>query len=37
MYFTLAISAATPEGCAALTDRARVTDPTVLPVLGWRR
>jgi len=41
MYFTLAVSAVTPEGCAALTDRARVTDPTVLPVLGpaavtWR-
>ncbi len=41
MHFTLAISAATPEGCAALTDRARITDPAVMPVLGptvvtWR-
>ena len=41
MYFTLAVSAATPEGCAALTDRARITDPAVLPVPGpaavaWR-
>ena len=41
MYFTLAVSAATPEGCAALTDRARITDLAVMPVPGpaavaWR-
>ena len=41
MFFTLAISAATPEACAALTDRALVTDPAVMPVPGpavvaWR-
>lgn len=41
MYFTLAVSAATAEACAALTDRARITDPAVLPVPGpavvvWR-
>jgi hypothetical protein len=41
MYFTLALSAATAEGCAALTDRARITDPAVMPVPGpaavvWR-
>ena len=41
MYFTLAVSAATPERCAALTDRARIADPAVMPVPGpatvaWR-
>jgi hypothetical protein len=41
VYFTLAVSAATAEACAALTDRARITDPAVLPVPGpaavvWR-
>ena len=34
MYFTLAISAATQEQCAALTDRARATDPRMMPVPG---
>jgi Asparagine synthase len=34
VYFTLAISAATPEQCAALTNRARVTDPRVMPIPG---
>jgi hypothetical protein len=34
VYFTLAVSAATPEQCAALTGRARVTDPRVMPVPG---
>ena len=41
MYFTLAVSAATPAMCAALADRARIADPAVLPVPGpaivaWR-
>jgi len=41
MYFTLAVSAATPERCTALTDRARIADPAVMPVPGppsvaWR-
>ena len=41
MFFTLAVSAATPEACAALTDRALVTDPAVMPIPGpavvaWR-
>ena len=41
MFFTLAISAETPALCAALTDRARVADPAVLPIPGpaavvWR-
>ncbi len=41
MYFTLAVSAATADRCAALTDRARVADPAVMPVPGppvvvWR-
>jgi asparagine synthase (glutamine-hydrolysing) len=41
MYFTLAVSAATPERCAGLTDRARIADPAVMPVPGpatvaWR-
>ncbi len=34
MYFTLAISAATPETCAALTDVATGTDPRVMPIPG---
>jgi hypothetical protein len=41
VFFTLAISADTPARCAALTDRARIADPAVLPVPGpaavaWR-
>jgi hypothetical protein len=41
VFFTLAISAATPEACAALTDRALAADPAVLPIPGpavvaWR-
>ena len=41
MFFTLAVSAATPEACAALTDRALVADPAVMPIPGpavvaWR-
>ncbi|HEX3958573.1 MAG TPA: asparagine synthase-related protein [Trebonia sp.] len=41
MYFTLAVSAATQEQCAALADRARGTDPRVMPIPGpatvaWR-
>ena len=41
MFFTLAVSAATPAACAALTDRALVTDPAVMPIPGpavvaWR-
>ena len=40
-YFTLGVSAATPERCAALTDRALAVDPSVMPVPGpaeveWR-
>jgi len=40
-YFTLGISAVTPERCAALTDRALAVDPAVMPVPGpaevaWR-
>ena len=34
MYFTLAVGAATPGQCAALTNRARVTDPRVMPIPG---
>ncbi len=34
MYFTLAISAATRETCAALTDVATRTDPRVMPIPG---
>jgi hypothetical protein len=34
VYFTLAVSAATPGQCAALTNRARVTDPRVMPIPG---
>jgi Asparagine synthase len=41
MFFTLAISAATPEACAALTARALSADPAVMPIPGpavvaWR-
>jgi hypothetical protein len=41
MYFTLAVSASTADECAALTERARVTDPRIMPVPGpaevaWR-
>jgi hypothetical protein len=41
MYFTLAVSAATPSRCEALTGRARIADPAVMPVPGppevaWR-
>jgi Asparagine synthase len=34
MYFTLAVSAASQERCAALTGRALIADPAVLPVPG---
>jgi hypothetical protein len=41
VFFTLAVSAATPEGCAALTARALAADPSVMPIPGpaevaWR-
>jgi len=41
MFFTLAVSAATPEACAALTARALAADPAVMPIPGpavvaWR-
>jgi hypothetical protein len=41
MYFTLGVSAVTPERCAALTDRAVAVDSSVMPVPGpaevaWR-
>jgi hypothetical protein len=41
VYFTLAVSAATAESCAALTGRALAVDPSVMPVPGpaevaWR-
>ncbi len=41
MYFTLGVSAATPEGCAALTERALAVGPSVMPIPGpaevaWR-
>jgi Asparagine synthase len=41
MFFTLAVSAATPALCAELADRARVADPAVMPIPGtavvaWR-
>ena len=40
-FFTLAVSAGTPEGCAALTERALAVDPSVMPIPGpaevaWR-
>jgi hypothetical protein len=34
MYFTLAISAATREACAALVTAAQGTDPRVMPIAG---
>src|SRR5690348_4137017 len=37
MYFTLAISAATRQACAALADAARRTDPRVMPIPGSAR
>ena len=42
MYFTLAISAATRERCAALVSAAESTDPRVMPIPGpavvvWQR
>ena len=41
MFFTLAVSARTPEGCTALTERALAVDPSVMPMPGpasvaWR-
>jgi len=41
MFFTLAVSARTAEGCTALTDRALAVDPSVMPMPGpasvaWR-
>jgi hypothetical protein len=41
MFFTLAVSAESPARCAALTDRARIADPSVMPIPGpaavvWR-
>ncbi len=37
MYFTLAVSAATPEACAALAGAAGRTDPRVMPIPGPAR
>ena len=37
MYFTLAVSAATREACAALTEAAERTDPRVMPIPGPAR
>ena len=41
MFFTLGVSAATPEGCTALTERALAVDLSVMPIPGpaevaWR-
>ncbi|HEY1701371.1 MAG TPA: asparagine synthase-related protein [Trebonia sp.] len=41
MFFTLVVSAATPDKCAALTNRAGETDPALMPIAGsvtvtWR-
>src|ERR1700728_2620952 len=41
MFFTLAVSAATPRLCAELADRAQTADPAVMPIPGpavvaWR-
>jgi hypothetical protein len=41
MFFTLAVSAASPQACAALTNRAGETDPALMPIAGsvtvtWR-
>ena len=37
MYFTLAVSAATRQACAALTEAAERTDPRVMPIPGAAR
>ena len=37
MYFTLAVSAATREACAALAGAAERTDPRVMPITGPAR
>ena len=37
MYFTLAVSAATRQGCAALAGAAERTDPRVMPLPGPAR
>jgi hypothetical protein len=37
MYLTLAVCAATPEACAALTGAAERTDPRVMPIPGPAR
>jgi hypothetical protein len=37
MYFTLAVCAATPEACAALTGAAERPDPRVMPIPGPAR
>jgi hypothetical protein len=37
MYFTLAVSAATREACAALTGAAERADPRVMPIPGPAR
>jgi hypothetical protein len=37
MYFTLAVSAATRQGCAALAEAAERTDPRVMPIPGPAR
>ena len=37
MYFTLAVSAATPQACAALAGAAARTDPRVMPIPGPAR
>ena len=34
MYFTLTVSAATAEQCTALAERARTTDPRIMPIPG---
>jgi hypothetical protein len=41
MFFTLAVSASTADACAALTERALVSDPRIMPIPGpaevaWR-
>lgn len=41
MFFTLAVSAATPDGCTALTERALAVDSSFMPIPGpamvaWR-
>ena len=37
MYFTLAVSAATPQACAALVEAAERADPRVMPIPGPAR